>query len=225
MTQESVGICCICATTMLTDDKHHMVSTPCGHLFGESCILDWLSNKNVCPICQAPTQPEEIHLVFWRDIFPKDQVNVISGLVSEQESQKQLINSLELDLHNKQNEIHALKEEIENLSQTHDPYKFKLKSPAIVHERKITDGFRMRASQQILTVSIKKEKRYGIQISNFNNLQNNAYIDVHDLQIRDIVPSKTSFAHYATVSSDSSLAILDYESQQIVSKTTLGTPL
>lgn len=33
---------------------------PCGHLYCWNCIIDWVSDKNQCPVCRSPVQPRQL---------------------------------------------------------------------------------------------------------------------------------------------------------------------
>mmetsp|Transcript_47266 Transcript_47266/g.75486 ORF Transcript_47266/g.75486 Transcript_47266/m.75486 type:complete len:381 (+) Transcript_47266:59-1201(+) len=42
--------CVVCLDTLAVGNRASRV--PCGHLFHEACILDWLKNSNQCPVCR-----------------------------------------------------------------------------------------------------------------------------------------------------------------------------
>ena len=53
-TQEEIDaddICIICRTQMSVSDSKKL---PCGHIFHKDCIIQWFSNKGVCPTCKTP---------------------------------------------------------------------------------------------------------------------------------------------------------------------------
>jgi len=46
--------CPICLDSL----EHDVVLTPCQHYYHYSCIIRWLREKNVCPICMASIIPQ-----------------------------------------------------------------------------------------------------------------------------------------------------------------------
>jgi E3 ubiquitin-protein ligase RFWD3 len=47
-------VCTICLETFAVAGPHRTVSLPCGHLFGEHCIKQWLQqSRQQCPQCKA----------------------------------------------------------------------------------------------------------------------------------------------------------------------------
>ena len=44
-------ICSLCTSMCNNQNKHQLVSTQCGHLFGKNCIRKRLKQTNQCPIC------------------------------------------------------------------------------------------------------------------------------------------------------------------------------
>lgn len=39
--------------------QHIAVKMPCGHIFGETCIREWLKNEVTCPLCRTEVDSEE----------------------------------------------------------------------------------------------------------------------------------------------------------------------
>lgn len=42
------------------EDRHDTSTTDCGHLFCWSCIMDWLNQKEECPVCREPMQKSRV---------------------------------------------------------------------------------------------------------------------------------------------------------------------
>ncbi len=39
-------------------------STPCGHLFCQPCLVDWIRIKETCPYCGGPISPGQSHRIY-----------------------------------------------------------------------------------------------------------------------------------------------------------------
>ncbi|KAI9253594.1 hypothetical protein BY458DRAFT_521639 [Sporodiniella umbellata] len=60
-----------CLDNWTSKGAHKLVSLRCGHLFGESCILRWIENRNeklgikgvTCPICLKQIKTKDIRIV------------------------------------------------------------------------------------------------------------------------------------------------------------------
>lgn len=46
---------------------HRPYSTFCGHLFGESCIFQWVRKKFSCPICRKPVLITSLHPIYFKN--------------------------------------------------------------------------------------------------------------------------------------------------------------
>jgi hypothetical protein len=48
--------CCICLSDISNGED--TVLLPCGHLFHDPCVLEWLNKNNTCPICRFELPPQ-----------------------------------------------------------------------------------------------------------------------------------------------------------------------
>ena len=44
-------LCCICLDSLVRNEV--ALALPCGHMFHEACIHQWLGRKPCCPLCKA----------------------------------------------------------------------------------------------------------------------------------------------------------------------------
>lgn len=60
--------CLVCKSPVETEGEHRAASLKCGHVFGRSCLVDWLGeNRGVtCPSCGASARRADIR-VFYMD--------------------------------------------------------------------------------------------------------------------------------------------------------------
>jgi hypothetical protein len=49
--KENEEVCSICIENMKTDHKLKILK--CNHYFHEKCIMEWLKNSEVCPLCRC----------------------------------------------------------------------------------------------------------------------------------------------------------------------------
>lgn len=72
---DTENTCVICTEMWTTSDSHHVVALKCGHLFGKSCIENWLApsrNYNRCPQCNKPAKRRDIYKIYSRCVRPLD---------------------------------------------------------------------------------------------------------------------------------------------------------
>ncbi|KAA0044413.1 E3 ubiquitin-protein ligase RNF181-like protein [Cucumis melo var. makuwa] len=50
--EEEEGDCSVCLDE-LDCGKREVIRIPCGHVYHESCIFEWLNNNNSCPLCRT----------------------------------------------------------------------------------------------------------------------------------------------------------------------------
>ncbi|CAF3207364.1 unnamed protein product [Rotaria socialis] len=51
ISENELFVCSLCASMCTTQNKHQLVSTTCGHLFGKNCIKKRLKETGQCPLC------------------------------------------------------------------------------------------------------------------------------------------------------------------------------
>lgn len=52
---ENIPKCILCL-----EERHNTCATICGHLFCWPCIMDWLDQKEECPVCREPTKKSTV---------------------------------------------------------------------------------------------------------------------------------------------------------------------
>ncbi|KAJ3377814.1 RING finger and WD repeat domain-containing protein 3 [Entophlyctis sp. JEL0112] len=72
--------CIICMSTWTTSGPHRTVSLKCGHLFGMSCLKDWIKRSKVCPNCKAVAKPADIRPVYAINLTAVDDSDLQSAL-------------------------------------------------------------------------------------------------------------------------------------------------
>lgn len=68
---ETHSTCPICLTLWTSTGEHRVVALPCGHLYGKSCIEEWIERKAEagCPECHGQVTKEQLHIVIPRLVF------------------------------------------------------------------------------------------------------------------------------------------------------------
>ena len=70
-------VCIICYENWTNTGPHGLSSLPCGHLFGFSCIEQWLGNGKTCPECNHPTTVADIRQIRARNLTAIDNSNEV----------------------------------------------------------------------------------------------------------------------------------------------------
>ncbi|EFC41963.1 predicted protein [Naegleria gruberi] len=64
--EDKDNICLICQDEWKTESNHphKVVALNCGHIFGHSCISQWLQTKRICPVCKRPAEESDLRPIF-----------------------------------------------------------------------------------------------------------------------------------------------------------------
>ncbi|XP_064538507.1 uncharacterized protein LOC135428444 [Drosophila montana] len=63
-TMENVMSCSVCLLQWTDAGEHRLVALPCGHIYGESCILRSLEHYRHCPQCRRPCTSSDVCRLF-----------------------------------------------------------------------------------------------------------------------------------------------------------------
>ncbi|XP_014671904.1 PREDICTED: E3 ubiquitin-protein ligase RFWD3-like [Priapulus caudatus] len=98
LTDEEGEMCTICFEHWNNSGEHRIASLKCGHLFGKSCILKWLSGQGTkCPQCNAKARKADVRVIYTKTLKAVDTTErdrALSELVTEREQHRKV----ELDL-------------------------------------------------------------------------------------------------------------------------------
>lgn len=64
LTIDDPVMCCVCFESGSKDGPHRLVSLKCGHLFGQSCIKQWMETKKKCPTCDKSIGKSDMRQLF-----------------------------------------------------------------------------------------------------------------------------------------------------------------
>ncbi|KAI0557864.1 WD40/YVTN repeat-like containing protein [Gracilaria domingensis] len=66
--EDGANCCTICLEPWTSSGSHQVCCMPCGHLFGYSCIKQWIrgghSRKRECPTCKTPGRVKDLRYLF-----------------------------------------------------------------------------------------------------------------------------------------------------------------
>lgn len=74
--------------------KGSIVSTPCGHLFDDKCIRDWLIAHPLCPTCRKPVTVSDLkrlHLSFFGLSESKERMQLEKAKLKEEMQKEELL--------------------------------------------------------------------------------------------------------------------------------------
>ncbi|KAL7307042.1 hypothetical protein TKK_0000785 [Trichogramma kaykai] len=70
---DDVDKCSICLDTWDNCGEHRLCAIKCGHLFGHSCITQWLNARhNRCPECNAKAGPRDVRVLYAKKLVAVD---------------------------------------------------------------------------------------------------------------------------------------------------------
>eukprot|EP00049_Salpingoeca_infusionum_P011896 m.210185 g.210185 ORF g.210185 m.210185 type:complete len:674 (+) comp15049_c0_seq2:1263-3284(+) len=122
---EDPALCTICFETWTSSGPHRLVSLRCGHLFGKSCIEQWLRGSiKQCPICNSKAALKDVRPIYAKLIAMVDTSERDMALeeakkerearvAAEQREAEFVTRATEKDV-----EIRRLKEELERIKQS-----------------------------------------------------------------------------------------------------------
>ncbi|XP_041479605.1 E3 ubiquitin-protein ligase TRAIP-like [Lytechinus variegatus] len=96
------AICSICSDYFESDQT--VVSCPCGHVFHEHCLLQWLESSTTCPQCRRHTTSRKLIRLFFEVQEPEDGEVDATSLKNE-------VGELQAEICRKKKEIADLVEE------------------------------------------------------------------------------------------------------------------
>jgi len=112
--------CVICCEGLMSDGKHEIVVLiGCGHIFGRSCILEWIKKgKKECPNCKKKTKNSDV-----RKIYPATMPLVVrdnsenEGLRKKIEEMRRLSDELQRKLSISESQLKQYKDDLKNKEQ------------------------------------------------------------------------------------------------------------
>ncbi|EEB16511.1 conserved hypothetical protein [Pediculus humanus corporis] len=137
---DSDQMCPICLEMWTSDGEHRLCSLKCGHLFGKSCIFNWLvkQKKHFCPQCNKSANSRDIRELFATKLIALDyslkmQLERRIEMVKEEKRQVEIelekcrlyTENYKQELSKLQNELAKITGKTENIV-SNKAFKFKL---------------------------------------------------------------------------------------------------
>ncbi|KAJ3095757.1 RING finger and WD repeat domain-containing protein 3 [Phlyctochytrium planicorne] len=94
--------CTICSEGWTNYGRHRLCSLKCGHLFGESCIVEWLEMskrkkaKTFCPTCRKAAKVSDVRRIFATSLIAVDST-ILDKAVQEKNSLRKEVEILVAD--------------------------------------------------------------------------------------------------------------------------------
>ncbi|KAI8605498.1 hypothetical protein EDD21DRAFT_363410 [Dissophora ornata] len=143
-TETEESTCSICFESWTNSGSHRLVSIKCGHLFGESCILKWISQRGrdgaaKCPECNHPSKRKDIRRIWSKSVVVVDTAEREEA-VSRAKKEQELRMRCEQDLAQSKMAYEMLKTEMMKLQKKHDRQRaFKIKYRSELDRLKLTN--------------------------------------------------------------------------------------
>ncbi|KAK6627131.1 hypothetical protein RUM44_009608 [Polyplax serrata] len=234
--EEDDQICPICLETWTSEGIHRLSSLKCGHLFGKSCISNWLvkQKKNCCPQCNKKASSYDIRELFATRLIALDYSEK-TKLEKEITTIKEEKHQVEVELAKCQLRAESYKMEIQKLQNELSKYtgKTEINSCDLMYKfhlektLPIADGnCRVCAydpiNKMLVVCHQRKNQLYksGFGVKKIFKLGtdyiSNNYLHLHLKTIRDIRfhPLKPNII--LTVAFDKSAKVCDLEKQSVV---------
>ena len=118
ISENELFVCSLCACMCTNQNKHQLVSTKCGHLFGKNCIRKLLKETGQCPLClkQLETRREQqlraMCLSSVVTIFPIE----ISRMRSERKRLRIRLNEIETRLQRAKAKLNVDKQRLQQIN-------------------------------------------------------------------------------------------------------------
>lgn len=225
--------CPICLDDFQISGSHCIVSLPCGHIFGESCLRDSFQKLgNFCPLCRTPSLTKDIQHIQWDGTVPIDceqsdlAIKKHEDLENKIKSKKELIGKLEMDLARSRGRYFT--NQFSSRTKTLVKKEFvrrSVKNPSLLIETKISDGSRVSLTQKNVFITCKENDRFGVSFCSLSKLSKFSFIPLHERQIQGLEVSSFDQQTIATVSSDQNLIMTSVRSEQRIFQMNLPTPL
>jgi hypothetical protein len=115
ISENELFVCSLCASMCTNQNKHQLVSTKCGHLFGKNCIRKRLKESKQCPVClktletRRDQQLRPMCLSSVVTIFPFE----ISRMRDERKRLRMKLNQIKARLEQAQNKLNINKQHLQ----------------------------------------------------------------------------------------------------------------
>jgi len=219
MDDSILDTCSICFEEFSTISNHRIVALACGHLFGKSCIEDWIKfeERKRCPECNETINGvSDFRVIYGRSVVASDEE--IRKLKSDLKSKEQECRSYEGQLEDLKFQLALRESEIEYLKSNHN----------VIKEKKIKDRFfdikRIDldiAGSKMLIVDFlnsiiisqpSKDGSWGINFQSLDDRQSSNsesdFLRLHNSTINDIILHPFD-ALLLTASSDNRVKVVD----------------
>jgi hypothetical protein len=118
ISENELFVCSLCASMCTNQNKHQLVSTKCGHLFGKNCIRKRLKETRQCPLCfklletRCDQQLRSMCLSSVVTIFPYE----ISQMRDERRQLRMRLNRIKIRLQRAKNKLNINKQYLRKMN-------------------------------------------------------------------------------------------------------------
>lgn len=93
----SALLCAICRESLGIGSLNKSCTIPCGHVFHDHCIFNWLERSQTCPHCRVSSRPDQVIKLYF-DLAEDSQVSELETLRNEVQRLKVSLDRTENDL-------------------------------------------------------------------------------------------------------------------------------
>ncbi|KAI8146331.1 hypothetical protein BJV82DRAFT_413421 [Fennellomyces sp. T-0311] len=239
--EDNATECPICLKGVSNQGSHRLVATKCGHTFGESCILKWISEKQKkkvpprCPNC-GQTGPvlkrADIRYIITTTLIAYDTSD-LQRIKDELEQAKKLIDEKDMEILRLKGQINLLTRSSKNVEALEARLvELSNAKPMEVAEEKTGlveyysypleyqqtgRSLAINSSDEMAVISVGSEARgYGLQRISLCDIGSVEYIPVHKNVIRDVKCSPFQQSLVLSTGLDKQLALTCMSNQHVL---------
>ncbi|CAH1392777.1 unnamed protein product [Nezara viridula] len=160
-------LCAICRESLGVGSLNKSCTLPCGHVFHDHCIYNWLERSPTCPHCRIPSSPDHIIKLYF-DLAEDSQVSELETLRNEVQRLKAVSERTDSDLKSKSDECKNLSKQLVLTQKNNETLR---KEAKVLHGRieklKVTklEHGRQKAELKSALAALEKEKSKAFQLS------------------------------------------------------------
>ncbi|KAL1935379.1 hypothetical protein VTP01DRAFT_4519 [Rhizomucor pusillus] len=230
--EERATECPICLCVCASSGPHRIVSLKCGHLLGESCLLQWFKEKKsktvTCPKCNDTVRKQDIRPLYTSHVIAQD-TSLIEDLKRQIEDLKSENLKLLKDYKSTEMALNMSKRFLQEVSEENKQLVNQLKAAGLyktldseaAEKKEFKEAFTLRLPNGLKGRNIAVNEReemlllsagsashgHGLQRLSLRDFETSDFFKIHEHQIRDVKVSMHNSELVLSTSFDKTLCL------------------